>query len=358
MLCVVLGTVLSIVTLVGHGIWVVLARTFGSRRSDVLVPPRPASPDVCPRCWARMPGSRCVVCLWPQDTLSLGSQPDSLAPQQQSEAALTDLQSHLTHYEKLGLIDAEIRDQIRTTILAQRQRLAETQQATQRAEAVKRNLDKAAHTAALSADTPAQPAAKPIVQPSLPVKKTITPVDPTERDPTERARRYMASRQAAANSPTPPSPHPRKALPRLFAAFMEDKNIRWGELVGGLLIVCSSVALVISFWSEIADRPLLKFFLFGGVTAGLFGAGFYTDRRWKIHTTSHGVLTIAILLVPLNFLAIAAFTRHTPSANLVTLVGEAVSLLLFSWLVWVAGRIVVPRQAHLLTVGVMTACLM
>ena len=54
---------------------------------------------------------------------------------------------------------------------------------------------------------------------------------------------------------------------------MEEKNIRWGELVGGLLIVGCSIALVISFWSAIAAQPLLKFVLFNGVTAALFGVG-------------------------------------------------------------------------------------
>ena len=82
---------------------------------------------------------------------------------------------------------------------------------------------------------------------------------------------------------------------------MEERNIRWGELVGGLLIVCCSVALVISFWSKIAERPFLKFFVFNGVTAVLFGVGFYTHSRWKLRTTSHGLLIIATLLVPLNF---------------------------------------------------------
>ena len=87
-------------------------------------------------------------------------------------------------------------------------------------------------------------------------------------------------------------PHVEPAVPmsRLFAAFMEENNIRWGELVGGLLIVGCSVALVISLWSQIAGRPLLQFVLFNGVTAALFGVGIYTDRRWKIHTTSRGLL--------------------------------------------------------------------
>jgi hypothetical protein len=145
---------------------------------------------------------------------------------------------------------------------------------------------------------------------------------------------------------------------RLLAAFMEEKNIRWGELVGGLLIVGCSIALVISFWSEIAARPHLKFGLFNGVTAALFGAGLYTDRRWKIHTTSHGVLMIATLLVPLNFLAIAAFTQASPPTDLLSLAGEALSLLVFSFLVYLAGRILLPGDALLLVVGVMIPSLM
>ena len=92
---------------------------------------------------------------------------------------------------------------------------------------------------------------------------------------------------------------------------MEERNMRWGELVGGLLIVSCSIALVISFWSAIAERPWLKFFLFNGVTAALFGVGFYSEHRWRLRTTSRGLLTIGTLLVPLNFLAIAAFSSPT-----------------------------------------------
>ena len=151
-----------------------------------------------------------------------------------------------------------------------------------------------------------------------------------------RAQVYAASREAAAaeaaadteqlevpSTPMTAAEEPAVPVSRLFAAFMEENNIRWGELVGGLLIVGCSVALVISLWSEIAGRPLLKFVLFNGVTAALFGVGMYTDRRWKIHTTSHGVLVIATLLVPLNFLAIAAFTQASPPTDLLSLAGRS-----------------------------------
>ena len=86
--------------------------------------------------------------------------------------------------------------------------------------------------------------------------------------------------------------------------------------------------------------------------------GFYTDRRWKIHTTSHGILLIATLLVPLNFLAIAAFTQTSPPSDVLTLAGEALSFVIFSALVWWAGKILVPNEAGPLTVGVMVPCVM
>ncbi len=127
-----------------------------------------------------------------------------------------------------------------------------------------------------------------------------------------------------------PRPHvDRTPLTTILSAFLEEKNIRWGELIGGLLIICCSIALVISFWAQINERPLFKFSLFNGVTAAIFAIGFYTQRRWKIRTTSLGLLLIGALLTPLNFLAIAAYTDAMPPTDLLGLGGEAVSLALF-----------------------------
>ena len=142
-----------------------------------------------------------------------------------------------------------------------------------------------------------------------------------------------------------------------LAAFMEERNIRWGELVGGLLIVCCSIALVISFWSRIAEMPLVQFLLFNGVTAALFGVGFYSEHRWRLHTTSQGLLTIASMLVPLNFLAIAAVTTAAAANNPLVLGGEAVSTVLFAALLFFGGRILVGSDALALTVGIIVPAL-
>jgi hypothetical protein len=98
---------------------------------------------------------------------------------------------------------------------------------------------------------------------------------------------------------------------------MEQSNIRWGEIIGGLLIIGCSTALVISLWAQISQIPVFRFLIFTTVTAVLFGIGLYTEHRWKLPTTSRGILTIATLLVPLNFLAIAAVSAGNTAGALV-----------------------------------------
>ncbi|MEX2112460.1 MAG: hypothetical protein WD845_04705, partial [Pirellulales bacterium] len=299
-----------VVTLIGHGTWVLLAAMFGQRKP----PPRaPREPEVRAD---------------PQSAL------DALG---QQLARLADLKS----------VDAQTYAAIQAAIKAQEERLADV--AAKKATAAAAPLPTVTPIATVPKEALAEPAAPAVLAAPEPATS-----------PAERVRAYAASRIAAVESepvPPPAPPKPREALSRLFAAFMEEKNIRWGELVGGLLIVGCSVALVISFWSEIAARPMLKFGLLGGVTAALFGVGLYTDRRWKIHTTSHGILVIATLLVPLNFLAIAAFTRGAAANDAVTLVGEVVSAMVFAALVYLAGRIISPGAAVPLAVGVMVPSL-
>src|SRR4029079_17541539 len=108
----------------------------------------------------------------------------------------------------------------------------------------------------------------------------------------------------------------------------------------------------ISFWADIAERPFLKFFVFNGVTAALFGLGLYVHHRWKLETTSHGVLLIAALLVPLNFLAIAAFSIGQAPLNAVTLGGEIFSVVLFAALLYFTARVLLPEAPILLTASV------
>ncbi len=147
--------------------------------------------------------------------------------------------------------------------------------------------------------------------------------------------------------PEPPR-EPRRSFAEMLETFMEESSIRWGEIVGGLLIIGCSLALVISLWSQITAVPLLKFSVFVGVTAGLFGIGFYSAHRWKLPTTSRGALTISTLLVPLNFLAMTAFSQTSAPNSAIIFGGEFAALALFLFLVYQAGKVIVPSNSWLL----------
>jgi hypothetical protein len=349
----VLAIVLGIVTLVGHGLWLLLAALF---RDTTNQPPTLADfygKWTCDRCLSPLgKDANCPICNWPGE-LPLG---------QRREQVLQAFGRQLSLYSQLGVLDEASHKELLTAFTALAEPIV--------AEANESIADDAFAEPAF-VEIPSTVANEVSNESDLftlasdgesgnSSEETIMAVG--AMTPEERVRNYVASRQAAGiepdQSPTLETAPRRPAFSKLFAAFLEEKNVRWGELVGGLLIVCCSIALVISFWSEIAARPLLKFCIFNGVSAALFGAGFYTDRHWKIHTTSRGLLIIAVMLVPLNFLAIAAFTDKSPPTDLLALGGEAISLALFTALVYAAGRIVTPEAAPLLAVGVMAPSLM
>jgi hypothetical protein len=150
----------------------------------------------------------------------------------------------------------------------------------------------------------------------------------------------------------PPPRPPRRSFSEVLNSFMEESNIRWGEIIGGLLIIGCSTALVVSLWAQISQIPVLKFLIFTTVTAILFGIGLYTEHRWKLPTTSRGILTIATLLVPLNFLAIAAVSASNTSGALV-IGSELIAPAIFLCLVYFAGRVITPGCAHIVSAGVL-----
>ncbi|MBI3411921.1 MAG: hypothetical protein HY040_26625 [Planctomycetes bacterium] len=173
--------------------------------------------------------------------------------------------------------------------------------------------------------------------------------------------------------PAPTAPtlaEPRRSWGEMLAGFMEERNILWGELVGGLLIVGCSIALVISLWRTLEQIPYFPFLILAALTAALFGAGLYTLSHWKLESTSRGLLVIALLLTPLDFLVLAGLARGRESEALDWVV-EILALVGFTGLVLRAARILVePSPANmtgaarhgwwrvdwLLTGAVMMAC--
>jgi hypothetical protein len=193
-------------------------------------------------------------------------------------------------------------------------------------------------------------AAPPVVSPpSVMATTSVRAIDNAAMSPSPGEsghaldREYPKQEQVAA-----PKLPAARSWSEWMSAFLEESNIRWGELVGGLLIVCCSVALVISFWEHIASRPWLKFSIFTGINMATFGLGLYAWHRWKLPTTSKGILVIGMMLLPLNFLAFALFTLGMPW-DWFTVGGEMVSLAVLGALAWQAAKVLTPSAVWITT---------
>jgi hypothetical protein len=138
---------------------------------------------------------------------------------------------------------------------------------------------------------------------------------------------------AAPAAPSVPPPPPKRRM----SHFLEEHNILWGELVGGLLIVGCSIALVVTLRQTLEALPYFQFMLSAAVTLGLFGAGQYTLHRWKLAGTSRGMLVISMLLTPLTLLLLSE--PFTPgAAGPLDVVVKTAALVAFVGVVRTSGR--------------------
>lgn len=140
-----------------------------------------------------------------------------------------------------------------------------------------------------------------------------------------------------------------------WGAFLEEKNIRWGEVVGGLLVVGSSISLVVSFREQIHDQPWLQLALLDAFTACFFLLGLHVERSWKLATSGRGLLSIAVLLTPLNFLAIGKIGGSEGAWSLLRFAGEAGTVVLFAPLLYWAAGVLTPRMRIEFACGVLGA---
>jgi len=168
--------------------------------------------------------------------------------------------------------------------------------------------------------------------------------------PAPRAHDARVTPAPMPQRPLPPdAPRPRRSWAQLVEAFMEERNMRWGELIGGLLIVGGGVALAISLRERLQAIPYSQFLIFALITAGVYGAGLYSHYRWRLATTSRGLLTIAMLLTPVSFLIMARLSGG--DSQPITLAVDAAGLVVFSGLAWLAARVVVADRPWLAVLG-------
>ncbi|HEX7377114.1 MAG TPA: hypothetical protein VF278_08375 [Pirellulales bacterium] len=320
---------LALLTVAGHGAWVLLAAIF-----KAIFPTSKA--QRCRHCdrFSAMPAGHCSWCGRAQT-----------APLNDEAADVAAIGRQLRRWQARGLIQPETVVGLLAKIEAwQRPAARPTAELAKLADIKPRGSAELAPQPRLQPQTPARVGPRPAGNPTVgwPAEPSLA-ADSLAGRPTEK-------RTPKATEPPPVAAPPRRSFAEMLSTFMEQRNIRWGELVGGLIIVCSSVALVISIWDQLKAIPYFQFFIFVAVSAALFGIGLYTEHRWKLASTSRGLLTIATLLTPLNFVAMVATRR--PGFDPLALVMELAALAVFSALVYRAGRVLVAGWAGWLTLAV------
>ena len=362
----VIAIVLTIVTFVGHGIWVLLAAIFGGGGK------KPS--QTCPFCRRSTPAShdRCDWC-----------SKDLASPMARELSDLEVVRRQLQRFRENGTLAPQVVDRLQGRLQNYRQQLLHPaagkhaapvvaavileQAAPSRPAAAPTVLPTAVHGQARKPDVLNAPAVVPTAVPSVEaVRPSVPQVIAKPQAEPQAARGYPTEAKASphlppekprvadvpivAAKPQPPAP-PSRSWTEMLAAFMEQRNIRWGELIGGLLFVCSSVALVVSLWETLEQIPYFEFFIFVSISSAVFGVGLYAHHRWKLESTSRALLVIATLLVPLNFVAMASMAKR--EWILLTPVCEVVSLAIFAYLVGLAARILVPDGRWLILATVL-----
>jgi hypothetical protein len=362
-----LAIVLGVITLLGHGIWVLLAMVFGGGKRPPAVPV-----DFCVFCGHRTPSAdpRCDWC---------GREiHNSMADELRDIAAV---ERQLQRWRQSGRLTAKelerLVDRVRQYregllhpgVVAQKERAAAVQPAERTPVPVTPTRSEEPIVAMVVG--PAKPQAAiaqpltvhglPLVDPQFGVDSRLSLRESRESGATFAERkatipapeRLPQPKPVQPPKPVPPPepPAPRRSWSEMLAGFMEERNIRWGELIGGLLIVGPAIALVISFWEQLAANPYLQLSTFVATCSSVFGVGLYAHHRWKLRSTSIGLLVIATLLVPLCFLGMAAVWKENWGAG--TVAADLVTLGVFTGLVWCAARVLVPSGSWLQVIAVL-----
>jgi len=363
-LSILLGLVclLAAVTFIGHGIWVVVAAVVRqiSGASDTQVELRHRKP--CPQCGAAhgLDRGKCTVC---------GAVPQ-VAPKSPLREELLATARQLKRLQTAGNISEDQYEQL-AAVLARELGTAATQQRDSREPADRRNTTVSVPSAPQSEEIIA---AEVIDEPAPARAASVLAVGGAVRDTREFARPSTAGaatfgagpfgtaatenplQHAAVSAPAEPVP-PRPKLSDMLQGFLEESNIRWGEILAGFFIVVSSIGLVISLQSTLERIPYFPALLFTGFTVAFHGAGLYTLKRWNLHAISRVILVISMLLVPLTASAAVLMSRRTvdPTTSappILFWVVLAIGSAALTWVAYTSSRELVSVSKWRLTIGV------
>jgi hypothetical protein len=313
----------AVVAFVGHGIWVLAAIVF----KKLYAVPEDV-PSVLPARKRQCAGCGRLMFRGEIDCPSCGL--DSTGPVAMELRELERMARRMQAFQDSSALERETCEQVYRAIEARQRELLET---TPKGRPAPQPAVVEAPVPAKQTDGDAA-AARPLAQPAPPLVEPVAPAVLTSAGPAE------APPPPAPTQAPPPPPPPRRSLAEVLAAFMEERNILWGELVGGLLIIGCSIALVISLWQTLEQIPYFPFLIMAALTVVVIGAGLYTLAHWKLESTSRGLLVIGTLLVPLNFLVLAGLSREQ-AGGVWEIVTECLALVGFFGLVLLAGRVLV-----------------
>ena len=295
-----------VITVVGHGSWLLLAAIFRSLRSENPADVRSSRPSLY-----------------------------------EDLAAFRRL---ITYFRVQNLVDSDEADRLES--------LAEKAQSEKRAPAIGPALHR-------NLSPPAPHADKVEARPKM---ATVDSARPPVSDQPVTA---ILVEESPAEPAFVPKIEPRRALSEVLQNFLAAHNIRWGELTAGILIVVCSIGLVTSLWSTLtATNRLIPAAVFLAAVAAIEAAGLYTLRRWKLRHTSRAVLVIATMLIPLSVMAGISVAGSGEGAvslqDPTTWVAIAVGWLLSTTLIYFAGQALIGRPRRwtwVLAIGLPTIML-
>src|ERR1700760_89039 len=104
-----LAVVLAVVTVVGHGIWVLIGTIFDRTSPGA---PTAGSRSLCPRCSGRIYLGHCVICNWPGDVI----------PRDRTLQSLENTRQQIERYIWFQLLDKSVGDEVLQSLEAERQK--------------------------------------------------------------------------------------------------------------------------------------------------------------------------------------------------------------------------------------------
>ncbi|MGI8979196.1 MAG: hypothetical protein ACR2FY_08220 [Pirellulaceae bacterium] len=354
------GCVMAVVTVVGHCIWVVLAFIFRQMSGDV---PAGAPGKPCPYC--RHPkgviAGRCIAC--------------GRVPQVNPGAALEqDLEATARHLKRL--YDRKILPQqqfedlmlvINSDLARLRGQLGPVAPASSPAQPVRPQAERGVSFSqppviAEIVDAEAADGINWVERPKPPLQTSATakPAPFPSRQPAAPAFTHPLDKPTVVAAPPKP-PKPARPWADVLQGFMEESNVRWGEIIAGLLIVGSAVGLIFSLRVPLQDIPYSPAILFMLFTLGFYGAGMYTLRYWKLHAISRVILIISLMLVPLSFAAAIVMAGPADKQREMTdplfIAAVVLGTVVYSWITVTTSGVLLSEGRWRLTIAIIGASL-